>query len=1254
MNHLLISLLLLASTPTFAQSAAGGGVIQGTVKDTTGAAVPNTKITISHQESGVVTKTGSNHEGYYTTPPLNIGKYKFRAEAAGMKAWEGDLIIETGKVSEVNPVMVVGQVNETVSVTDAAPLVTTAEPTAATTLDARRIMELPVDGRDLNTLLSDVTPGLEQFIDSNPGVRNGGLMTYSTAYVQDGAPANNREFGGSAILQGLDSIGEVRIETSTSSVRYNTPGTVIVTTKSGTNQIRGSLYETMRNNSFGVARARQDVFYDGRTFQTPKLIRNEFGGTIGGPVMLPSFGLNGKKWYDGRNRTFFFFSREGQEVKQGLTRDYTVATEAMRKGDFSGLIDGQGRLITLYDPQTTTKITTAAGRQVSSRLPFNNNQIPIARESPLAKFVLGITRVPTDTANPLVTTNLKAVVPASDISDNPATARLDHKISDKDTFFIKFNGGKRTSVQMSVNAASGPPTTNNEANVSYISTEGLAGALNWTHIFSSSFFMETLVTRNSQTASTVWGPEQKNWPAVMGLPNPKNEIGWPSLRNVGFSQYLEENRRAVRSIGTNAEQNFTKIQGKHNFQFGWRYHLERQAVLPDQGDISGDAYFNSMATALESPTSGSAANPTAVSLTGHDFANFFLGYAARYEVGLKRGLLRLSDKSYSLYLQDKYKVSNRLTLTPGIRWDINPAFTEDHDLINAFDTSSHSLLLSQPLDYYYKLGVTAPQVVDAYQKIGVKFSSAADLKLSSQIFQNNYFDIAPRLGFAYRLLDGKKQLVIRGGYGLYISAIPMRTLLAQFSGAPPFRATYSYNPNNAPQSPDGNPNYLLRNSIDVVAGLNTANIVDINTPTAIGRGVSVVGMGPLPSLRVHEWNLALERELSQHTVLRFIYNGKHGVNADQLNNINPTQTDYVWYSTTGQSLPTGEFATVARRPYDQTAYTDVRILEKTGYINTSVFSVELERRFSKGLGFQLFHAVTNALRLGGNSFRDSIGSTPSAYLPGSVPTDTAELNRFLNYQRDSAVPKHRTRWNWNYEIPVGKGRQYSRNAPRWLDAAIGGWNLSGTGTVVSTWFSLPTNQWGESGKLDVYGTKYPILDCRATPANATKVQDERCFEGYLYFNGYISERQINSRNGGGLRNGVFGLPSDYKPAMKPIIPWPKGGQPGDPGSGDWDSNVVFLRVANGTTQRVTADTGLHPWRQQYRLGPFNWTADASLLKFFSITERVRLRLNLDMFNVLNRQGLNTPASDGIVTLQNSFGGFGMRPRQLQVSARLVW
>ncbi len=125
-------------------------------------------------------------------------------------------------------------------------------------------------------------------------------------------------------------------------------------------------------------------------------------------------------------------------------------------------------------------------------------------------------------------------------------------------------------------------------------------------------------------------------------------------------------------------------------------------------------------------------------------------------------------------------------------------------------------------------------------------------------------------------------------------------------------------------------------------------------------------------------------------------------------------------------------------------------------------------------------------------------------------------------------------------------------------------------------------------------------------------------------------------------------------AQKPVNPWPKDGKPGDPGSSDWDTNYVYLNVPGAGRQRVAVDTNLHPWRQQYRMGPFNWTTDASILKSFVVTERTRLRLNLDVFNALNNQGLNVPGSDGVMTLRNSYGGFGMRPRQVQVTARLEW
>jgi len=1254
----LAAALIFVAIAGHAQSSAGGGTIQGTVKDPTGAVVPGAKIVILHIATGRTTNTSSNTDGYFATPPINIGQYKVRVEMAGMKAWESDIQLETGRVAEISPVLTPGQVSETVQVTDTVPLVTTTDPTDASTLDAQRILEIPINGRNLNVLLEDVTPGVEAINDVNGGVRVSGLMTYSTDYVQDGAAANNREFGGSANLQGLESIGEVRIETSTSSAKYTRPTSVIITTKSGSNQLKFALWETHRNNAFGVARARQDVFFDGTPFKTPKLIRNEFGGSVGGPIMLPTFGLGDRQFYNGRNRSFFFITREGTELVQGLTREFRVPTAAMRSGDFSGLIDVQGRRLDLYDPLSTRPEEFPNGRIVSVRDPFFNNQIPIQRLSAFARRIYEITPLPTDITNPIVSNNLKMVVPTNsfpNLSDNPLTMRLDHKFSDRDSAYLKINGGTRDAHFLGTSGTTGAPTLNKEGNVTYLPVKGRSLALNWIHTFSPTLFVETLANRTWQNSRTVTGPVDKDWSKDLGLPNPLGEVGWPNITSTGFMSYIEgDNRRQLYSMISNLEQNYSLIKRTHNIAFGFRFHDEKQHLLPDQGAISGSVAFNSLATALESSTLGSTLAPGTTPQTGHEAANFFLGYAGSYTVGLKRGIMRVRERNWGMYLQDNWKVSSRLTITPGVRWDINPAFTEKDNLLSAFDVESHSLMFPEPLEHYYRLGATTPQVVRTFEQVGVSFKSAEELGKSKRLFPSNYFDIGPRGGFAYSVTRGDNPWIVRGGYGLYISAVPMRTLLAQFSGLAPFRANFTYNPNAVNQSPDGIANYLLRNTPTVQTGVNSANVIDLNDPASVGRGVGVVGMdGKQPSLRIHEWNLAVEKQIAKSTVVRLTYKGKHGVNADQLYNINGTQTDYVWFLTTGRALPTGEFGAVMRRPYDQNAYTDVRLLQRSGYINSATWAFEVERRFRNGLGFQAFYTLTNSLRLAGNSFRDDVAN-PAAYLPGSVPTDFRELNRFLFYDRDTAIPKHRIRWNWSYELPFGKGKTFGRNSRGLLNGAIGGWRMTGVGTVASTWYALPTADWGEMSDFKVYRNKHKILDCTNTPALATNPADERCMEGYLWFNGYISERFINSRNAAGLRNGVFGLPDDYKPAQKPVNPWPKGGLPTDPNANDYDTDVVYLPLITGGVQRVAYDTGLHPWRNQYRLGPFNWNLDSSLMKFWYLgeTRRRYLRANIDVFNVFNLHGLNVPGANGIASLANSFGGFGFRPRQVQVTLRL--
>ena len=201
---------------------------------------------------------------------------------------------------------------------------------------------------------------------------------------------------------------------------------------------------------------------------------------------------------------------------------------------------------------------------------------------------------------------------------------------------------------------------------------------------------------------------------------------------------------------------------------------------------------------------------------------------------------------------------------------------------------------------------------------------------------------------------------------------------------------------------------------------------------------------------------------------------------------------------------------------------------------------------------------------------------------------------------------------------------------------------------------LANEQLGRNQPAGDLWHEHRILDCRSTSATATNPSDERCYEGYLYYNGYISQRQINSHNAAGLRNGVYGLPADYKPFQSPINPWPVGGQPTDPNANLYDTNNVNIRLNNGTTVQTGYNTGLQPFRNQNFMGPFNWQQDASLMKFFPVTETAYLRLTVDVFNLFNAQGLNTPGGDGVASLQSSYGQFGFRPRQVQIGMRFEW
>ena len=274
-------------------------------------------------------------------PAYFPGPYRIEVEFPGMQKFEANLTVQAQQDPSVDVILQVGQTTTQVEVQDVTPMVVTENPTLGHSLERQRIEQLPVNGRGYQAFLATV-PG----IDSTGLVQAYGMRTNTSTTLFDGAPVNEVwegwDFGR---VPGLDALQEVRVETNNSSAKFTRPTTVMLTSKSGTNQFHGSMFETNRNSGYGVARRRQDTFT-----KAPFLNRNEFGVSAGGPVYIP-------KVYDGRNRTFFFVSWEGLRSVAYTTNSYNVPTEAMRNGDFRGLVDSQGRPITLYDPMTTDPTT---------------------------------------------------------------------------------------------------------------------------------------------------------------------------------------------------------------------------------------------------------------------------------------------------------------------------------------------------------------------------------------------------------------------------------------------------------------------------------------------------------------------------------------------------------------------------------------------------------------------------------------------------------------------------------------------------------------------------------------------------------------------------------------------------------------------------------------------------------------------------------------------------------------------------------
>ena len=725
----LVALVLLV-TPAWAQTSSA--TVSGTVRDPTGAVIPGASITLTNSATNISSKTTTNTAGVYFVAGVVPGPYTLSVEAAGMQRFEGKLTVQVGQSAVVDAALGVGQTTTEVTVKDVTPLITVDNPTLGHVLERERIEQLPINGRFLTELLQTV-PGLEQESDYDSVTTRGfGMARGSTEFVLDGASVTDRNMGG--IFRrpaGLDTIQEFKVETNVSSAKLARPVTVILSTKSGTNQLHGSAFETHRNNAIGKARTRTD-FYE----KPPQLIRNEFGISAGAPVILP-------KIYNGKDRTFWFFAYEGHRNMTAETQGYSLPTAEMRNGDMRGLIDSQGRQIKIYDPWTTNPVTWER-QQIS-----HNGQLNVispSRISPLAKYIYEITPLPTLlNVNPLVEANFFGPQP-NRRRDWTATTRVDHRFTENDQFYARYTQGtyhlfRQFYTFVALNNVGGTVTRT-------APSKALAGS--WVRTFSPTFFNEVLVSGSSETWYSGTGDPTTRWSDQLGIPNPNKVPGWPALYSHGLDLDFEtENTQSTPFAYYIIDDNATKIVGKHELQFGFHYRWDKLDALPEQQYTQGQANGNAVFTQLYDPST-SRTNPLALPQTGDNLASSYLGLM-NYFVQLGHPLFQMRAQEYALYFQDNFKVNSRLTLNLGLRYDYWPAQKEISNLLTSFDPQKRAVVLGTDLQTMYQLGATLPSVVNRMQSLGVKFISREESGLPEAFYNVPKKNFGPRAGFAYQI-----------------------------------------------------------------------------------------------------------------------------------------------------------------------------------------------------------------------------------------------------------------------------------------------------------------------------------------------------------------------------------------------------------------------------------------------------------------------------------------------------------------------
>lgn len=1038
---LTVAALLVCLTGIAAAQVTTGSIL-GTVRDNSGSAVKGARVTITEVGKSNSTTYTTDDEGAYTAPFLIPGTYNVSVEATGFKkALTNTVVVQIDQKARIDFALEIGAVTETVEVAASTTLVRTESSEIGVVIEERSVKELPLNGRNFAQLVyltPGVTPGqsgenLSGASTFNPRASSNfnslGHHANSNGWLVDGIDNNEYTFNTVIVQPTVESVREFKTLTGTFSAEFGRgAGVVAVSTKSGSNEYHGGLFEFLRNDKLD---AFQHQFVNPRPSQKPPFRRNQFGGYFSGPVKFPRFGEGGPALYDGKNKSFFFFDYAGTREIRGTTFVNTVPTVKARTGDFSeylganlctnssgtaGACGGafttplmvtdtngqslQARVGMMFDPLTTranpnfnaAQAVSAANPQLL-RSVFANNIIPAARINPVGLNVASIYPLP---QNSSLQNNYTSVV-NRDVGSNAFTFRFDHNFGEKDKFFARYSfenfrldapqGQAQCCLPTPDFAAArfdlGPFVAGIQNTT--LRTQGLA--LNHTHTFSPRLLLELragFARTNPRTVQSDFGRNAATSLGIQGINISQFTTGLPNItinELTGLSggpNFLPVNPKQTHYQFTG---NLFYTLNKQTLKFG--YHMVIRKPSPfTQSNTRGALNIGNEYTRL--PFSAGAA----VNGTGTGLATLLLGYVISGSRGFLNENYYLTNKEFAGFIQDDIKVTSRLTVNAGLRYEVYTPDVENRDLIVNFDPQALRLIYAGEEGYSRSAGK-----------------------------ETRYKNFGPRLGFAYDIF-GSGKTVVRGGYG--ISYFPEPYAAGNLLGQ------------NIPLS-------VSQTFANEVTPSNFANVTLLNRPfptPVLAKPTTTAALNavtPTPTIIGHEFSnltpyaqsygLSVERALTNSIVLEVGYAGSRGIHIPVFFNVN-------------EVLP-GAGSQASRRLIQP--LNNIPTINIAQFRNSSSYNgllVKANKRFSGGSNFLFSYTFGKSLDYGGS--------------PASGGGAVGGVQTYTNVKAGRGPSgydvKHRLVFSSVYESPFGKGK-------KWLNSGIGAWVLGGwqtTGIVTAT------------------------------------------------------------------------------------------------------------------------------------------------------------------------------------------------------------